>query len=207
MRYPNARLLIFCKAPIEGEVKTRLTSAITPQQAVEVHKQLTRQTLALATAENLCPIQLWCSPETQHSFFKECQEKYPLTLHQQQGIDLGEKMYHAFKIALQQSQQVLLIGCDCPSLQVKDLIRALEALMQGFDVVLAPAEDGGYTLIGLKQALLELFVHVNWGTNQVLKTTLLKVHQQGLNVHLLAEQWDVDYPEDLRRYQREFDKN
>ena len=202
MLYPNAKLLIFCKAPIIGQVKTRLTSVITPKQAVAVHQQLTHQTLKLVTAEHLCPVQLWCSPETSHPFFKECASQYSLSLHQQQRGDLGEKMHHAFESALQQSQAVLLIGCDCPSLQMDDLKEALEALTQKNDVVLAPAEDGGYTLIGLKHPQPELFKAINWGTNRVLTTTLTRISEQNLVLHLLAEQWDVDYPEDLTRYQK-----
>ncbi len=150
-KYPDAVLMIFCKAPIPGQVKTRLIPELTAEQAAELHIELSTKTLQRAIQSNLCPVQLWCTPTTGHDFFTASKAAYPIVLKQQQGADLGERMHRAFCSALAEYSHALLMGCDCPSLTGQDLEQALTALNQENDVVLAPAEDGGYVLIGLNQ--------------------------------------------------------
>lgn len=199
-KYPNAVLMIFCKAPIPGQVKTRLIPELSAEQAAELHSELSTKTLQRATLNNLCPVQLWCAPTTDHVFFSASATTYPLILKQQQGSDLGERMHHAFCSALADYSHALLMGCDCPSLTEQDLEQALIALSQKYEVVLAPAEDGGYVLIGLNQPRPELFTDMLWGTAQVFTKTRNRIEQYKLEYYQLSEQWDVDTPEDLERY-------
>ncbi|PPK77634.1 hypothetical protein B0F87_10112 [Methylobacter tundripaludum] len=199
-KYPNAVLMIFCKAPIPGQVKTRLIPKLTAEQAAELHIELSIKTLQRATQNNLCPVQLWCSPTTDHAFFTASAATYPLTLQQQQGIDLGERMHHAFCSALADYSHALLMGCDCPSLIEQDLEQALTALNQENEVVIAPAEDGGYVLVGLNRPHPELFDNMPWGTARVLDQTRNRIEHYKLRHHELIEQWDLDTPEDLERY-------
>jgi rSAM/selenodomain-associated transferase 1 len=199
-KYPNAVLMIFCKAPIPGQVKTRLIPKLSAEQAAELHVELSTITLQRATQNVLCPVQLWCTPTTGHAFFTASEAAYPLVLKQQQGTDLGERMHHAFCSALVDYSHALLMGCDCPSLTLQDLEQALIALNQKSEVVLAPAEDGGYVLIGLKQPLPELFNNMPWGTARVLEETRSRIERYKLRLHELSEQWDLDTQEDLERY-------
>jgi len=199
-QYPNAVLMIFCKAPVPGQVKTRLIPELTAEQAAELHIELSTQTLQRAIESNLCPVQLWCSPTTGHSFFTESAAAYPITLRQQQGADLGERMHHAFCSALAGYSHALLMGCDCPSLTGQDLEQALTALTQDNEVVLAPAEDGGYVLIGLNKPHSELFDNMPWGMAKVLEQTRNRIEHHKLRHHELSEQWDVDMKKDLERY-------
>jgi len=199
-KYPNAVLMIFCKAPIPGQVKTRLIPELTADQAAELHIELSVKTLQRATQNHLCPVQLWCTPTTNHEFFNESKAAYPLALKQQQGTDLGERMHHAFCSALAEYPHALLMGCDCPSLTEQDLEQALTALTQKNDVVLAPAEDGGYVLIGLNRPHPELFDNMSWGTAGVLDETRNRIGHYKLHHHELKEQWDLDTPKDLERY-------
>jgi rSAM/selenodomain-associated transferase 1 len=200
-KYPDAVLMIFCKAPIPGQVKTRLSPKLTPKQAAGLHIELSTKTLQRATQSNLCPVQLWCTPTTDHAFFTESAASYPLVLRQQQGADLGERMHHAFCSALADYSHALLMGCDCPSLTEQDLEQALTALSrEKNEVVLAPAEDGGYVLIGLNQPHPELFDNMPWGTAQMLHQTRIRIRHHKLRHHELSEQWDVDTPQDLNRY-------
>lgn len=192
-------VVIFCKAPVAGQVKTRLMPFLNGEQAAQIHRELSLKTLQWVTDSQLCPVQLWCTPSIDHPFFVETAVRFPVTLYHQQGQHLGERMHHAFTCALQHFRQVLLMGCDCPSLTTDDLRAAFLAL-DSHDVVLAPAEDGGYTLIGLKQAHPALFTGIAWGSDQVLAQTRLRIAQQHLSLGLLSEQWDVDRPEDLQRY-------
>ncbi|MGZ4955178.1 MAG: TIGR04282 family arsenosugar biosynthesis glycosyltransferase [Methylobacter sp.] len=199
-KYPNAVLMIFCKAPVPGQVKTRLIPELTAEQAAELHIELSIKTLQRATESNLCPVQLWCSPTTEHDFFTSLQATYPITLEQQQGSDLGQRMHHAFRSALAGYSHTLLMGCDCPSLTEQDLEQALVALTEENEVVIAPAEDGGYVLIGLNRPHPELFDNLCWGTAQVLNQTRKRIERYKLRHYELNEQWDVDTPQDLKRY-------
>ncbi|HEY8157200.1 MAG TPA: TIGR04282 family arsenosugar biosynthesis glycosyltransferase [Methylobacter sp.] len=199
-KYPNAVLMVFCKAPVPGQVKTRLIPDLTAVQASELHIELSTKTLQRATLSNLCPVQLWCTPSIDHIFFSEAKAAYPLILKQQQGADLGERMHLAFCSALASYSHALLMGCDCPSMTEQDLEQALMALSQENDVVLAPAEDGGYVMIGLSQPHPELFENMPWGTERVLAQTRARINRRELRHHELNEQWDVDALEDLERY-------
>ncbi|MGZ4996917.1 MAG: TIGR04282 family arsenosugar biosynthesis glycosyltransferase [Methylobacter sp.] len=199
-QYPNDVLMIFCKAPVPGQVKTRLMPGLTAAQAAELHIELSTKTLQRATLSNLCPVQLWCTPSIDHIFFSEAKAAYPLILKQQQGADLGERMQLAFCSALASYSHALLMGCDCPSMTEQDLEQALIALNQENDVVLAPAEDGGYVMIGLTRPHPELFENMTWGTDQVLTQTRARIKRYKLRHHELNEQWDVDTRHDLERY-------
>jgi rSAM/selenodomain-associated transferase 1 len=199
-KYPDAALMIFCKAPIPSQVKTRLIPELTAEQAAELHIELSMKTLQRATQSRLCPVQLWCAPTTDHEFFNASKSAYPVALKQQQGADLGQRMHHAFCSALADYSHALLVGCDCPSLTEQDLEQALAALNQENEVVLAPAEDGGYVLIGLNRPQPELFDNMPWGTARVLDETRNRIERYKLRHHELSKQWDLDTPEDLERY-------
>ena len=208
--------MIFCKAPVTGQVKTRLTTELSAEQAMQVHIELAQRTLQLATQHYLCPVQLWCAPTTDHAFFAESAQTYQVALNVifpdkkaeqdyqshplQQGFDLGARMNNAFCRVLNSHSRALIIGCDCPSLTEQDLEAALTALNQESQCVLAPAEDGGYVLIGLNQPQPELFDNMPWGTPQVLEQTRSRIKQAKLRHHELKQQWDLDTPEDLARY-------
>jgi rSAM/selenodomain-associated transferase 1 len=199
-KYPNAVLMIFCKAPVPGQVKTRLMPELTAEQAAGLHTELSTATLQRAALSKLCPVQLWCTPSIDHIFFTESKAAYPLLLKQQQGADLGERMHLAFCSALASYSHALLMGCDCPSMTEQDLEQALIALNEDNEVVLAPAEDGGYVMIGLSQPRPELFDNMPWGTDRVLAQTRSRIERYKLRHHELNEQWDLDTPLDLERY-------
>jgi uncharacterized protein len=198
--FPDSVLLIFCKAPVAGQVKTRLQTVLSAEQAVAAHKELTRLTLDRALQRQLCDVQLYCAPDTGHAFFRQCAEAYPLTLSTQRGADLGARMLNAFSEALVLYRHAILIGCDCPSLTVDNLQQALTALQNGNDAVIAPAEDGGYVLIGLSAPQPLLFENMCWGNSRVQAETRRRAAAVGLEVHALPMQWDVDTPQDWERY-------
>jgi len=198
-RFPDTALLIFCKAPVAGQVKTRLSPRLNPGQCAETHRQLAAMTLRMATVQPVCPIQLWCSPDTGHPFFSHLARTFPLTLHRQQGADLGARMFFAVSTALMAYRHALVIGTDCPSLKPVTLQEACEALKNN-DLVLAPAEDGGYVLIGCNAPQPGLFVDMPWGTSKVLALTRERIRQYQLSCHELATFWDVDTFEDYCRW-------
>ncbi len=198
--YSDTAILVFCKAPVAGAVKTRLMPELTAQAALDVHIELTKRILGLLFKSQLCSIQVWCSPDMGHPFYQDCVDKYDVSLHQQQGNDLGERMFHAIDEALKKSSRVLLIGCDCPSLTIADLDFAINALQQSNDIVISPAQDGGYVMIGMKQAYPELFIKMTWGHAGVFSATLQRIKQSTLNTIQTVMQWDLDTFEDFKLY-------
>jgi rSAM/selenodomain-associated transferase 1 len=197
MEYPASRLLVFAREPVPGKVKTRLIPALGARGAVSLHKYLVRTCLRKAVGARLCPVELWCSPGTEHPFFQECMDRFGVTLHAQQGRDLGERMHHALCSALQRGSPAILIGTDCPSLTKGDLGEALAALHGGHDAVLGPAEDGGYYLLGLRVAGGSLFEGIAWGRGEVCGETRLRIARLNWRWHELARRRDVDRPEDV----------
>jgi glycosyltransferase A (GT-A) superfamily protein (DUF2064 family) len=115
----------------------------------------------------------------------------------QRGRDLGERMYHA----LHGQRFTVLVGTDAPALRAADLRRALRWLRGGIDVVLAPAEDGGYALIGARRIDARVFEGIRWGADDVLARTLDNLRRCGLRYRLLRTVWDVDRPQDIDRLQ------
>lgn len=200
--YPDAVLLIFCKAPIAGQVKTRLIPTLTAEQAAQLHIELTLSTLQRATQQALCPIQLWCTPTIEHDFFIQAEQDYVLTRWQQHGNDLGERMNQALNTALKNYKRAVLIGCDCPSLNSQDLATAIQVLNDKTSAVFAPAEDGGYVLIGLNHPQPELFIDMPWSSERVMAETRARCQQHGIIYQELAMQWDIDTPVDLARYNK-----
>lgn len=117
----------------------------------------------------------------------------------QRGADLGERMLRAIAEGLRTHRTVILIGSDCPALTACDLRRAERLLNGGCDVVLAPAEDGGYALIAARRVSRRLFADVPWGGATVYEETLRRLEALGWRWRALRTLWDVDRPEDLER--------
>lgn len=199
-RHPNALIIVFCKAPEIYHVKTRLMPDLTAQQAADAHIELTQRTLDLVTSSQLAPIELWCSPDTKHTYFEQCVNKYKVRLHQQCEGDLGAKMYDAICSGLKHAQQVILIGTDCPSFVHFDLEQAIQAIEKGHDVAIGPAEDGGYVLIGMSKLYQQLFQDITWGSDLVLAQTKRKIKELKLSQFETRSQWDVDNFKDWVRY-------
>ena len=200
MKYPHGRLLLLSKAPVPGQVKTRLIPLLGEHAAAELYAQLVHDCLTMCTTAALCPIEIWCSPATGHPFFQQCHHRYETTLHAQSSGDLGQRMSQAIQTTLVQADYVVLIGADCPTLTVEDLTTALDALETGTDVVLGPAEDGGYYLIGMREHYTAIFEKMPWSTPNVLSLTENRLQGHNLRVHELPIRKDLDTPEDYAVY-------
>ena len=199
MKCPDSVILIFSKAPIVGEVKTRLVPYITAEQTAKLHEELTHDRLHMCTSAKLCDVQLWCSPDTRHPFFVDCRRRYGVQLQTQSGNNLGERMSATMKIMLSQYKKIIIIGTDAPALDI-DSIDAVINELERRDIVLVPAEDGGYVLLAASAYHEDLLLDVPWGTEAVLESTVRNIEKLGLSYSLLGTCWDVDRPEDLERY-------
>lgn len=190
-------MVVFTRTPVSGGVKTRLSSALGADQAVAIHTELLKRTLETARLSGIKDVELWCTPTTQHAVLADLGEKFSLELHTQAGADLGERMCFAVEQALKRSRHVVLIGSDCIDLNVADIDLALDKLAAGYDVILGPAHDGGYYLIGLNRLYRQLFTDIAWGTERVLQVTRERVARLGLDLYELPVRRDLDRPEDL----------
>ena len=187
-------VLVFQKNEVLGKVKTRLAAGMGEPRALEIYRHLIQLTYSALVD---VPASIWTyfsdfipevvTPPIEKSFVQE-------------GQDLGERMAFAFARSFEVGMdKVVLIGTDCPTLQSQHLNEAFEALTDS-DLVLGPATDGGYYLIGMKRRADYLFEGISWSTSQVLTETLNVASQHGLTTTLLQELNDIDTSEDWERY-------
>jgi hypothetical protein len=192
---------VLTKAPVPGLVKTRLIPAIGAHAAAVLQERLTERAVMTALAADIGPVTLWCAPDATHPTFLDLVARLRITLRPQPAGDLGVRMLAASSPG---NGSVLIIGSDCPALADTHLREAAAALRNGSDVVLIPADDGGYVLIGTRSAQPTLFAGISWGTGSVFTETHARVVEHRL---VLTEQpalWDVDTEADLRRLEREY---
>jgi len=194
--------MVFARAPVPGEVKTRLIPALGEAGAAALHRRLVSHCLRAACDSRLGPVELWCAPGVDDVFFRECERRLRVSLRSQEGGDLGERMQGAFESALARSRRAILVGSDVPALSSRYLRDADRALAKGEDAVVGPAEDGGYVLIGLSRVDSRLFGGIPWGSADVLAETRRRVAALGWRSQELPALWDVDRPEDLARLPR-----
>jgi rSAM/selenodomain-associated transferase 1 len=193
------QLTIFTRYPEPGQTKTRLIDTLGKDGAAALQKELTESTVQKidqlvknTTIEpiiyfeggELTSMQNWLGPDRRYK-------------PQVEG-DLGKKLEQVFDEAFNAgAQRVVTIGCDCPGLSREHIHRAFDALYLK-DLVLGPATDGGYYLIGLKCPNDTLFENIPWGTDKVFEATVSLAQQLCLTIEILEELHDVDRPEDLK---------
>lgn len=195
---PETALIIFARAPEPGRVKSRLVPLLGKRGAARLHARLVEKTLRTAQAAGFASMYLYCSPGIKGDFFRKMQEQFNVHLRSQGRGNLGDRMYRAFR----SHSCAVLIGSDCPALRPADLRAAARVLREGADAVLAPAEDGGYPLIGLRRVSRRLFEGIPWGGPLVLAQTRRRLKALGWRWKELRTLWDVDRPEDVARLRR-----
>jgi rSAM/selenodomain-associated transferase 1 len=190
---------VFAKAPVPGEVKTRLIPLLGAEGATELYCRLVRHTLATAALARTGPVEVWTTEPGEDAFIQACRRLLGLQVHLQPDADLGARMCAAAEDGLRRAARVIIVGTDCPTMSHRDLRAARDAMEAGDDVVLGPAEDGGYWLVGLTRCDPALFAGIAWGSSAVLESTRERLRVLGWRWSELATRWDVDRPEDLAR--------
>jgi len=194
----NCCLIVFAKAPVPGQVKTRLTPAIDAETAALLHTALVERALDTAQRSGMAVVELCCAPDANHGFFEDCAEEFDIDLTEQGEGSLGERMLRALDSALADFDAAIIIGADCPALTVKILAEA-GTLLRSNDAVLIPAEDGGYVLIGATRTDPAMFDGIDWGTDKVFAQQRDRFAALGIGWQEMPALWDVDRPEDLPR--------
>ncbi|NOQ90040.1 MAG: DUF2064 domain-containing protein [Gammaproteobacteria bacterium] len=200
MMYDDTVILLYAKAPVAGTVNTRLIPDIGVNAATRLQHDLIHHRLSMLTQAELCAVRLMCAPDDQDECFLRCEQQYPVVLEQQVGNDLGERMFNGVVKALQSYKYCIVIGSDAPSLDEIMIKRAIDTLHTGAQVVLVPAEDGGYVLLGLQQSCDFLFKDIAWGSADVLQQSIDKLKENNISYQQLAPCWDIDCLQDYQRY-------
>lgn len=194
--HKSCSLNIFTRYPHPGSCKTRLIPALGKKGAAELHLKMLRKILFTAFSSTPhCPINIW---------YSGCDKNQIVSLlghntyyFEQIEGDLGLKMLHVFNQLREKNSSVILIGSDCPSIS-KEILQEAFAALTNHDLVIGPAHDGGYYLMGLNKPYSALFKNIKWGTNSVYKDTLKIANQLQLKIYQLTQLADIDRPEDLK---------
>ena len=187
----NVRLVLFVRFPDPGQCKTRLIPALGPQGAADIHRILAQRThttlrasghaLTIAyTGASAAQFARWLGPDAD--------------LVEQEEGDLSSRL-----LPFAQQAPVIFFGADTPDLRAHHVDAAVRAL-DTHEVVIGPAEDGGYYLIGMRRALPQLLVDMPWSTDQVLPQTLGRLGRMGIAPAMLDMLADCDRPGDLARW-------
>jgi len=192
----DVAIAILAKAPTPGLAKTRLIPALGAERAAKLQERFIIG--AVETARRVGTVTLWMAPDNSHPIFRQFAPDIRLAC--QPPGDLGTRMNTAAAAA---RGPVLVIGTDCPALNADHLLTAAELLRDGIDVVVYPADDGGYVLIGMNEAEPRLFSDLAWSTPTVMAETRRRLARFSMSWREPVRLWDVDRPEDLDRMRAE----
>ena len=204
MRPLSPAVAVFARSPVFGKVKTRLAAAIGPADALAAHQLLTHHLLEeLSTLPIGVVREIWVDGPMREDACLQWASRWSARLRQQQGRDLGARMWHCMRTHLRMRRSVMLLGCDVPCVDTAFVMAAAEQL-ETSDVVLAPAADGGYGFIGMSREAPEVFRDIDWGTDRVFEQTQQRLIRHGYRYAVLPEVWDVDEEADWRRFVRTY---
>lgn len=188
-------LLIFIKNPVKGKVKTRIAQTAGEDMAYSIYLALLEYTRSIAMQVNADRLLYYSDTLQREDAWPEDQ----FQKHLQKGLTLGERMCNAFADAFPRYQRVVIIGSDCPGLR-SALIHQAFNMLNEVPIVLGPARDGGYYLLGLQQHTPVLFEEIAWSTPQVFAQTMEKAAQIGVVPRLLPMLADIDTEADWQQY-------
>ena len=191
------RIVIFAKAPVPGQVKTRLIPALGAEGAAKLAEQMLHDTYSHASSVLVASTEICASPDPAEAEWKPYLPRRAAQLTPQGDGDLGERLARAAERVIGEGERVILIGTDCPALTERRLKSACWEL-ETHDAVIHPTFDGGYALLGLRRFDPSIFSGIQWSTSSVATQTMGKVKALGWSMHLGATLQDVDTPDDLR---------
>ncbi|MEM7373729.1 MAG: TIGR04282 family arsenosugar biosynthesis glycosyltransferase [Bacteroidota bacterium] len=187
-------LLIFVKHPEAGKTKTRLAAGIGQENALAIYQKLLDYTCSLARTIK-ADVQIWYGNQMPVT---DLWSEAGFERYQQVGASLGDRMLHAFHTGFEQGYgRILIIGSDCATLTPEILNQGFLSLGQN-QVVIGPARDGGYYLLGMRRLLKQLFYNKNWSTETVLSDTISDLQSANFSYHCLEQLSDVDTKDDLQ---------
>jgi uncharacterized protein len=192
-------LAVMAKAPVAGQIKTRLLPLFTAEEAAELSRALLVDQLNHLQELNAADFYLAFAPDDAQWLMEQIAPSY-FHLFPQQGDDLGARMAAVFERLFQIGHKsIVLIGGDLPPVPLRFFTEAYAFLESSKKrVVLGPSRDGGYYLVGCNQPTPEIFQGMSWSHSAVLAQTLDKLAASQVDVHLIPSWFDIDTPDDLR---------
>jgi len=198
-------LVIFVKAPLPGDVKTRLIPALNPSEAAELYQCFVKDIVRSMQQIKGVTVQLAYQPHAKTP--NPSWTGFSLPYFRQEGQSLGERLYRALTSAFQdRAKRVVIIGSDSPTLPTTYVAQAFRMLKQ-CDVVLGPATDGGYYLVGMSRLCPNLFDQVSWSTEEVFGRTFSNAQKYGYSLRTLPAYFDIDTVQDLESFWKDRDSN
>lgn len=191
----NNALIIFIKNPVKGRVKTRLAKDADEDYALKVYLELQNYTRDVSLKTDATRYLYYSS----HIQGVDLWDPLLFNKRLQSNGDLGERMRNAFAEILTFHEKVIIIGSDCIQLD-SEILNSAFVLLDEYDIVLGPAIDGGYYLLGVKEYPPDIFTSMPWSTGMVLDKTIERILKAGKSCRLLQELSDIDYLEDWERY-------
>lgn len=189
---------VFAKAPVPGEVKTRLARDVGPEAAAALYRRLGRQVVGRVVGPDYRTV-VWFTPRAREAAVRDWLDGLGVAAYSPQaGGNLGTRLAHAFGRSFAAGESaVVIIGTDAPGVN-RHIVAAAFRALRANDLVLGPSLDGGYFLIGLSAPQPALFRAIPWSTAAVLRTTTARARELGLSLRLLSPLRDVDRAEDAR---------
>ncbi len=197
----RAAIIVFGRVPMPGEVKTRLVPSISPEDAAQLYEAFLLDTLdALGPLD--ADVRLYLAPSAEEP--PQWMRMTDVDIIQQKGSGLGERMLAAFAETFAAGyERIVVVGSDSPTLPPEFVSLALEVLVEPYGIVIGPATDGGYYLLGMNELYATLFRGITFSQDDVFVRTLERVEQVDASVTVLPEWYDVDTPEALQRLRSE----
>lgn len=192
-------LIVFARVPRLGRVKSRLAAGIGEAPALAAYRSMLVDTLATCASLAGATTLLCVEGEDPDGACAALAERFGMRIERQPGGDLGERMQRVLASQLAAGRIPVLVGCDCPPLTAGDLEAAFDALKTA-DAVFGPTEDGGYSLVGVRRDLPEVFSGLAWGSDSVMRATREALRALGASWGELRTLWDVDDVDDYRRW-------
>ncbi len=195
MQYPA--LILLTKKPVPGQVKTRLLSHISAQDAAQLSIDMVQDMVTKALDAWMGPVQILVSPDSDHPALEKIAQRHSIAISSQSSGDLGRKMHEALQLGLDSAPAAAIMGCDIPAISRPILQYASRKLKNGLNVI-GPAADGGFYFAGVNQCKPGMFDNIDWGTDRVFSSTMARAASVGIHYDVVLPcLQDIDVYDDL----------
>ncbi len=193
---PDIPLYLFAKAPVPGQVKTRMQPELTGPIAAELALMMLVQSVSKVRTHWPGSLALTVSPDPNHDCFRDLGNRYCMDIEVQTEGDLGQRIGHVLEKAIRKSGCGVVMGCDVPHISGK-ILSQVHARLSKRENIVGPTVDGGFYILGLHELGRGIFDQVEWGTNQVLSQLLMNLDSVGMDIDFCRKLRDIDTWSDL----------
>ncbi len=193
---PDIPLYLFAKAPVAGQVKTRMQPQLSGAAAAELALMMLTRSVSKVRAYWPGSLVLTVSPDRNHDHFRDLGNRYRMNIEVQTQGDLGQRMTYVLEKAIRQYGCGVVMGCDVPHISAEILLQ-IHARVSKRENMVGPTVDGGFYILGLHELRCGIFRRVDWGSNRVLSRLLMNLDSLGMNIGFCRKLRDIDTWSDL----------